>query len=166
MHVVCRDISAASGLLHLATSAGYRESGISISAVATPQEKVLAAIRTTAIRVDVPLASCVGENQTIRPFGLTREYLVNLLKIINDKFEENEQRKKKLLASLKEAHAQHTSTASETKDQRKARKREEGLRLQAAKSEIHRITTQHTMHNEGEQDDILDDMSLDHFVTL
>ena len=119
MHVLCRDISVASRLLHIAVAVGYRESGISVSAVGTPQEKVLAAIRTTAIRADVPLASYDEENQTIRPFGLTRAYLLSLLHIINDKFEENELRKQRLFRSLKEVHVQQTTTASETKDQRK-----------------------------------------------
>ena len=162
MHVLCRDVHGASRLLHIATAAGYRESGISVSAVGTPQEKALVAIRTTAIRADVPLASYDGENQTIRPFGLTREYLLILLQIINDKFEENEQRKQRLLGSLNEVQAQQTTTASETKDQRRTRKREEGLKLQAAKSEIPHNTTR----NEGEGDDILDDTSLDHLLTL
>ena len=161
MHVLCRDVHAASRLLHIATAAGYRESGVSISAVGTPQEKVLVAIRTTAIRTDVPLASYDGENQSIRPFGLTREYLLNLLQIINDKFEKNELRKLNLFTSLNEAHVQQTTTTSETKDERRARKREDGLRLQAAKSEIQHDTTR----NEGERDDILD-MSLDHLITL
>ena len=123
---------------------------------------MLVAIRTTAIRADVPLASYDGENQSIQPFGLTREYLLNLLQITNDKFENNELRKQQLFTSLNELHAQQTTTASETKDQRRARKREEGLKLQAVKSEIQHVTTR----NEGEVDDVLDDMSLDHLVTL
>lgn len=161
MHVLCRDVQAASRLLHIATAAGYRESGISVSSVGTPQEKVLVAIRTTAIRADVPLASYDGENQSIRPFGLTREYFLNLLQIINDKFEKNQLRKQKLLTSLNEVHARQTTTPSETKDQRRARKREEGLKLQATKSEIQHNTT----HNER-GDEILDDMSLEYLVTL
>ena len=162
MHVLCRDVQAASRLLHIATAAGYRESGISVSSVGTPQEKVLVAVRTTAIRADVPLASYDGEYQSIRPFGLTREYFLNLIQIINDKFEKNELRKQKLLTLLNEVHAQQTTTPSETKDQRRARKREEGLKLQATKSKIQHDTT----HNEREGDAILDDMSLDYSVTL
>lgn len=165
MHILCRDLSAASRLLHLATASGYRESGISISAVGTPQEKVLAAIRTTAIRLDVPLACYVGKNGTIRPFGLSREYLVNLFNIINNKFEENELRKLKLFNSLRDLFSTlQSAPSSETKDQRRARKREDGLKLQAAKNQMQ---SNKMSDQESEVKHVLDDnMSLDHLATI
>jgi tRNA wybutosine-synthesizing protein 3 len=165
MHILCRDLSAASRLLHLATASGYRESGISISALGTPQEKVLAAIRTTAIRLDVPLACYFGENGAIRPFGLTREYLVNLFNLINNKFEENELRKLKLFKSLQDSFSiPQSASSNETKDQRRVRKREDGLKLQTAKNQMphNKMSDQES----GAKDVLDDNMSLDHLATI
>jgi tRNA(Phe) wybutosine-synthesizing methylase Tyw3 len=128
-------------LLHCATSVGYRESGMSISGAATPKEKIIVAVRTTAIRLEIPLATC-DVNGRIRPFGLSQEYLNTLVKLVNDKFEENEVRKKSLLASLRLAFEMRESqsmdgiTQTETKDERRIRKRKEGLMLQQAASRI------------------------------
>src|SRR5271155_591261 len=89
-------MAAASLLLHAAAASGYRESGISVSALGSQQEKVLIAIRTTAIRLDVPLAAYHGDTRTVRPLGLTHAYLVSLFNLINDRFNENEKRKQDL----------------------------------------------------------------------
>lgn len=163
MHVLCRDVPAASRLLHIATASGYRESGISISAIGTPQEKVLIAIRTTAIRTDIPLASYDGDTRTVRPFGLTRGYFVNLINLLNDKFSENDLRKQNLFTSLQGSLNTPQSTATnETKDQRRRRKREEGLRLQSAKSQNDVLQDTRS----GGKDVLNDSTSLDHLATI
>jgi hypothetical protein len=114
---------------------------MSISGAATPKEKIIVAVRTTAIRLEIPLATCDG-NGRIRPFGLSQEYLNTLVKLVNGKFEENEVRKQSLLASLrlafkmKESHSMDGITQTETKDERRIRKRKEGLMLQQAASRI------------------------------
>ena len=100
--MLCRNLSAALRLLRVATTSGYRESGISISALNTASEKVLLAIRTTAIRADVPLASYEGNNRIIRPFGLSDGYIASLLRILNEKFDENAFRRGKLFTSIQE----------------------------------------------------------------
>jgi hypothetical protein len=144
-------------LLQCATSVGYRESGLSISGAATPREKIIVAIRTTAIRLDIPLASC-DTNSIIRPFGLTGEYLETLFILVNDKFDENEARKQSLLASLRRAFVSHQTQAvlqqipSETKDQRRIRKRIEGLKLQETSSRV----KENTNEDDEDPDDILD----------
>jgi tRNA wybutosine-synthesizing protein 3 len=104
IHVLCRDLKAASNLLHVAVGAGYRESGISVSALESVQEKVLVAVRTTAIRAEVPLASYSKPHHGVVPFnGVSHAFLACMIHIINDKFEENERRKQKLFLSLKQS---------------------------------------------------------------
>ena len=162
MHVLCRDVSAASRLLHEAVACGYRESGISTSSLGTPHEKVLVAIRTTAIRADIPLATYDIE---IRPLGLTREYLVNLITIINEKFVENNLRRQNLEDNLRRLFDTHeTHFPHETKEERRNRKRLEGLQTQAARKDN---PTELIENNESPGLDILsDDVHLDQLITL
>jgi tRNA wybutosine-synthesizing protein 3 len=135
IHVLCRDISSACTLLGVATQSGYRESGMSISASGTPQEKILVGIRTTAIRVDIPIA--VYDDRVVRPLGLTRGYLNWLFHFLDDKFQENERRKQALFISVQNQFTK-TAPAVESKDDRRIRKRMEGLKLQAqSKRETH-----------------------------
>ena len=103
---------------------------MSISTPATPQEKILVAIRTSAIRLDIPLGSFDVDNQTVRPFGLAKVYLANLLRMVNEKFCENERRKHALFTSLENAFEKPKCSTPETKEERRARKRAEGLSLQ------------------------------------
>ena len=137
MHVLCRNLDAAISLLNAATTSGYRESGISISALSTQQEKVLVAIRTTSIRLDVPIAAYDDEIQCIRPFGLTSEYITNLFNRISEVFSDNEVRKEKLLRSLSQMfRSRRCQISRETKGERHTRKRIEGLKLQAARVQV------------------------------
>jgi len=129
---LCRDIPAACRLLQLATISGYRESGISISSPGTAQEKVLVAIRTSAIRLDIPLAAYNTPKRSIIPFGLTKEYLTSLLKLVNEKFADNESRKIALFAALQADFGKGNELPKESKEERRARKRMEGLKLQEA----------------------------------
>jgi tRNA wybutosine-synthesizing protein 3 len=150
--------------LHHATLNGYRESGISISSTSRPQEKVLVAIRTTAIRLDIPLASYDTSRQTIRPLGLTRAYLLALLHLVNDKFADNELRKQNLFETLQKSFSSSKVTATqETKEERKIRKRRQGLRAQASLQ-----GNKHNTTAETDQDlDILDNTaSFDQLTTL
>jgi tRNA(Phe) wybutosine-synthesizing methylase Tyw3 len=113
---------------------------LSISAAGTPQEKIIAAIRTTAIRLDVPLASFDTITRTVRPFGLNHAYLITLINLVNEKFHENEIRKQKLFNSLQELFSLQGSVV-ETKEERRVRKRMEGLQLQASqKASVKRQT--------------------------
>jgi tRNA(Phe) wybutosine-synthesizing methylase Tyw3 len=127
-------MTAAARLLRAATSTGYRESGMSISGYATPQEKIIVAIRTTSLHLDIPLASYDSETSTVMLLGLTATYLGNLLNLANIKFKENEQRKDSLIAALQSLQEQPVEQVKETKEARRIRKREEGLRLQASSS--------------------------------
>jgi hypothetical protein len=105
---------------------------MSISGYATPQQKVIIAIRTTSLHLDIPLASYDSETNTVIPLGLTATYLYSLLKLANVKFKENERRKVSLMAALQSFQEQPVKQAKETKEARRIRKREEGLRLQAS----------------------------------
>jgi tRNA(Phe) wybutosine-synthesizing methylase Tyw3 len=146
-------MTAASSLLHVATASGYRESGIAISSVAAAQEKIVVAIRTNAIRLDVPLGVYIPQTGCIHLFGLGTEYLHSLIKLVNIKFGENESRKETLVKALQHAFsAIESQSLAETKEERRARKREEGLRLQELKNR-----KQTTHYEEKKNIDALED---------
>lgn len=109
---------------------------MSISGHATPQEKIIVAVRTTSFRLDIPLASYDSESGTINPLSSDTNYLTTLLTLANLKFKENEQRKKSLMTALQSLTEQQTEITKETKEGRRLRKREEGLRLQASTKAI------------------------------
>jgi tRNA wybutosine-synthesizing protein 3 len=146
-------MKAASSLLHVAITSGYRESGIAISGFATAQEKIIVAIRTNAIRLDVPLGIYNPQTRHIHLSGLGAEYLHSLLKLVNVKFGENESRKENLVKALQHAfNATESQSPAETKEERRLRKREEGLRLQELKNQ-----KQATHYEEQKNNDALDD---------
>jgi len=109
---------------------------MSISGHATPQEKIIVAIRTTSFRIDIPLASYNSESGTVKPLGFDNNYLFTLLKLANLKFHENEQRKDSLMTALQSLTEPQAEEVKETKEERRLRKREEGLRLQASSKAI------------------------------
>jgi tRNA wybutosine-synthesizing protein 3 len=128
-------MTAASSLLHVATASGYRESGIAISGAATSQEKIIVAIRTNSIRLDVPLGVYNAQTGYIHTFGLGAEYLHSLLQLVKVKFGENDSRKENLVKALQHAfNATESQSPAETKEEKRLRKREEGLRLQELKN--------------------------------
>lgn len=164
MHVLSRDMSAAAKLLHVVVSCGYRESGISVSGLGSLQEKVLVAIRTTAIRAEIPLASYDSETYEIRPFNLTHEYLVNLISIINEKFVENNLRKEKLQHHLRLLfNIQESISMDETKEERRNRKRLEGLETQATQKNSQSEVVE---HKSQKLDIFSNDVRLDQLITL
>ena len=150
-------------LLHIATASGYRESGIAISAVATPQEKILVAFRTTAIRLDIPLGAYDEQSRHLSLFGLGVEYLRSLLKLVNIKFRENESRKDNLFKALQQSfNTTVLHRPAETKEERRTRKREEGIKLQRRKNQI-----QTTNYDQNENIDALDSyLGLDSIATI
>jgi hypothetical protein len=109
---------------------------MSISGHATPQEKIIVAIRTTSFRLDIPLASYNSESSTINPLGLESNYLRTLLNLANLKFKENEQRKESLLTALQYLKEKQYETTKETKEERRIRKQKEGLKVQASTKAI------------------------------
>ena len=158
-------MSAAAKLLRISVDCGYRESGISATALNTPQEKVIVAIRTTAIRAEIPLASYDVHSARIRPFGLTRQYLVSLLTIINKKFVANGLRKQKLHERLSTVFdTNKAQLPNETKEERRNRKRLEGLRTQAARKE--KQTPLIETHSSPKLDILSDNTHIDQLITL
>jgi tRNA(Phe) wybutosine-synthesizing methylase Tyw3 len=139
----------------MAVASGYRETGVSISALDSQQEKVLVAIRTTAIRMEVPLASYNEEISTVSPFGLTSSFLVSLIKIINCKFDENERRKQKLLQSLQQFfQKQCNQEVKETKQERWERMRAEGLKSKEVATRHHFPPSTETGEAPSEDEDM------------
>jgi tRNA(Phe) wybutosine-synthesizing methylase Tyw3 len=137
---------------------------MSISSATTPQEKVIVAIRTTAIRLDVPLAAYDTETRSLRPFGLGRGYLITLFNLVNAKFRENELRKQALLESLRRSISTESfATLPETKEERRIKKRQEGLKRQAACRKDNDINTA-TERNLAL--DVLDNTLVDHLITI
>jgi tRNA wybutosine-synthesizing protein 3 len=137
---------------------GYRESGISISSTSAPQEKALVAIRTTASRLDIPLAYYDEDKQDIRFLGLTRVYLSNLFGLVNGKFQENDERKQRLINALQKSFTSPRIESTQlTKEERRMKKRLEGLQKQAAGKHVNNVTA--TVDTDINLD-VLDTMSL------
>ena len=146
-------MASACRLLNVATSSGYRESGISVSGLKSLAEKILVAIRTTAIRLDVPLGIRDPERPRIQLFGVTDGFLLSVLGIVNDKFTENRTRKVKLVQTFRHMCIKEQSTKNlETKDERRMRKRAEGLVLQATKT-----NNQHTEQSYQDDESFFED---------
>ncbi|CAI9087185.1 OLC1v1021196C3 [Oldenlandia corymbosa var. corymbosa] len=86
--VECRDVQAASSLVSLAISCGFRESGIT----SVSKKRVIIAIRCS-IRMEVPL----GNTQKVM---VSPEYLDYLIRVANDKMEANKKRTDLLFEAL------------------------------------------------------------------
>ena len=88
IHVQCKSIGDGQDLLQLALEAGYRNSGMIIG-----KKNINVAIRST-IQLDAPIASKGN-------LLVNEDYIKLLIKLSNQKFEENEKRIKRLFDTIK-----------------------------------------------------------------
>ncbi|KAL1525743.1 hypothetical protein AB1Y20_020587 [Prymnesium parvum] len=93
LHILCRDVAAAKRLLHAATSAGFRESGIVLS----NSSKVMLAIRSTANSLELPVATAS------QPALVGDGYLAFLAEYANGKYEANLRKIDAMLSAFREA---------------------------------------------------------------
>ncbi|KAI0971995.1 methyltransferase TYW3-domain-containing protein [Xylaria arbuscula] len=131
LHVSTASLEHAQLLLRCGLQAGFRESG-AINLTATGDEAVtpIVAIRSMGLSLE----SLVG----IQEGGVTRctvsnDYLLSLVRIANERFEENKKRIERFRTTVLEASNPLKKDGTEWEDAqaRRERKREEGLRRKA-----------------------------------
>jgi tRNA wybutosine-synthesizing protein 3 len=122
LHVKCRDLKQAQKLYQVAMNCGFRETGIGINN--------LVAIRIS-IKLDIPIGYLNVESQDV---FVTEEYLNLVTKLSLERFKENEKKLKQLYDAIEVLNTtveQHI----ETKEERRDRKRREGLERQQKQQE-------------------------------
>lgn len=144
LHIDCATLESARKLLAIAASCGYRNSGISLS-----NAKQIVQIRCT-LKLDTPIGFMdVAKNEIKCHISL--EYLQWLIRVCNDKFEENTSRMDLLHRSLQKAFDEERDYVQiESKEERRERKRAAGLEKQRIVEELRR---EESLHKESEEDD-------------
>lgn len=123
LHVKCRDYTTASALYTTAMSCGFRESGIGINNIV--------AIRIS-IKLDIPIGYYDEESDKFVSF-VDENYLKIITQQSLDRFNENEKRLDMLytaIAKMEIKQPPKTTEKQETKEERRERKRMEGLAKQ------------------------------------
>lgn len=126
LHVKCRDFEIASKLYNTAMSCGFRESGIGSNNIV--------AVRIS-IKLDVPIGYLDESTESLKLF-VPEEYLDLIDNMALEKFQENSRKMDELYNKIEQeiinAKKDHMSSEKtmETKDQRRERKRREGLEKQ------------------------------------
>lgn len=126
LHVKCRDFETAARLYNVAMSCGFRESGIG--------SNFIVAIRIN-IKLDVPIGY-VSDTDGALNLICSPEY-INVLDIMTkSKFNENSKKMEQLYAKIENEIISGTTksvaktTTAESKEERRERKRKEGLERQ------------------------------------
>lgn len=101
LHAECADAGLAQHMLSVAREAGFRESGISLG-----RKRVLVQIRTLAMRLEVPLAM---DGQLL----VDETYFQTLIRLANQRLDENLARTNRLWMKLKEAFSRCAVAAQE-----------------------------------------------------
>jgi tRNA wybutosine-synthesizing protein 3 len=123
LHVEAETAEAAHELLGLANVIGYQNSGITPS-----RTRHMLAIRSTH-KLDVPIASVDPSTDRLHLL-VNASYLHVLLRLSNQKFNQNIDRMKNFESAVKSQLL--TKDQLETKEERRERKRREGLERQKA----------------------------------
>lgn len=138
LHVLCASLQHARPLLSAAINAGFRESGVQSLRALEPAsigDGVMVAIRTNGIIFE----SIVGlwdEVQEEAVAIVDEAYLQMCASVVNERFSWNEDRKERLMGELHMAMKREgwsgDAVRAETKEERRERKRREGLERQQA----------------------------------
>lgn len=155
LHIHCASLWHARPLLSAAINAGFRESGVqSLRALDDPSAGVMVAIRTAGLAFETVVG--VVEGQDIRRI-VDEDYLAMCAKIVNERFKWNDARRERLRAEIRRFGArQQVASSWEDEDQRKARKRREGLRRQQQK---HDHAVEQDNSNDQSQDGLSDGLT-------
>lgn len=127
LHIKCRNTDMANKVYQAAMACGFRESGIGTNNIV--------GIRIS-IKLDVPIGY-LSEDGKLKAV-VSEEYLSLITKLADDRFTENFkklQQLEKAMENLKENCSQESKSTPETKEERRDRKRREGLEKQRLKIE-------------------------------
>ncbi|KAK7206665.1 tRNA wybutosine-synthesizing protein [Myxozyma melibiosi] len=121
LHVLCADYAVAMKLLGIALAAGFRESGYNGN---------ILAIRCS-LRIDSPVGFLSPDDEDAVVPLVDDTYLAHLMAMASERFTENKRRTDRLFASIEKSMGLHPDAAKvESKEERRIRKRAEGLRKQ------------------------------------
>jgi tRNA wybutosine-synthesizing protein 3 len=138
LHVLCASLQHAKPLLAAAINAGFRESGVQSLKALEPGyagDGVMVAIRTNGIVYDTVVG--YWDEDDGKPIAvMDSSILVLHARVVNERFQWNEERKKRLLNELHEVIRREgcgeQAGRAETKEERRDRKRKEGMKRQQA----------------------------------
>lgn len=135
LHILCANLHYAKPLLSAAINASFRESGVQSLKALDPSfdgEGVMVAIRTNGIVFESVVGICNPAADTVESI-VSEGYLEMCVSVVNERFQWNEVRKQRLVHELRSAQnraAWSEATAVESKEERRERKRREGLAVQ------------------------------------
>ncbi|KAF1812694.1 hypothetical protein P152DRAFT_507499 [Eremomyces bilateralis CBS 781.70] len=158
LHVLAASLEHAESVTSSALQAGFRESGI---ATLNPQPDgtymPIVAVRSAGLSLD----SIIGfeEPDTGELFTLVDESYLNCIALVSEKrFAENSKRIERFSQGLfrngrlGSNHNAQNQVAAEGQEERRRRKREEGLKRQAES----KFSSRHTAHNDCREDRLID----------
>jgi tRNA wybutosine-synthesizing protein 3 len=136
LHVLCATLDYAKPLLAAAINAGFRESGVQSLKALDPDydgDGVMVAIRTNGIVFESVIGLYNFPSDTAAAV-VSEEYLAMCAGIVQERFRWNELRKARLVheldGALKRMGTGKNAKQTESKDDRRQRKRREGLAIQ------------------------------------
>ena len=149
LHVLCATLQHAKPLLAAAINAGLRESGVqSLKALDDEEHGVMVGIRTMGVGfstvVGVASEWSGGESAEERlqhaevKTLVSEEYLGMCVGVVNEKFEANEERRRRLEGELTRVVEKEGRGEGESKEEKWERKRREGLKRQERQEEENR----------------------------
>ena len=163
LHIHCATLHHARPLLAAAINAGFRESGVQSLRISDPAEAekgVMVAVRTAGLAFDTVVGVVVEEanREEVVQRIVSEEYLTMCVGVVNERFKWNDGRRERFREELRRAMEREglaSGTAAETrgewedKDERRRRKRQEGLARQ-------RINKGNIAENDntGQQDEV------------
>ena len=124
LHAECLSLNAARKLFQIAMESGYRNSGISISGDGE-NTRYMVAVRST-LHLDSPIGYVLNDDPNTLYLHVDECFTSWVLKLIRDKFVQNDERLQKFVSNLKQLD--HEPVHIETKEERWQRKRAEGLK--------------------------------------
>ncbi|KAI0805091.1 methyltransferase TYW3-domain-containing protein [Xylaria sp. FL0064] len=132
LHVLTASLEHAQLLLRCGLQAGFRESGaINLTSTASEAATPIVAIRSMGLSLE----SLIGiQEDGVTKCTVSDDYLLSLLRIANERFEENRKRIERFRTAVLEASKppkKRDGTQWENSKTRRKRKREEGLRRKA-----------------------------------
>ena len=146
LHVLCASLHHAKPLLAAAINAGFRESGVqSLKALDEPEVGVMVAIRTAGVAFTSTVGVAQDGEEAVKRV-VSDDYLKMCVTIVNQRFEANGERKRRLVDALGKA-VQGAAGDTESKEERWRRKRQEGLERQKRRD-------QSTMESSPPYDDL------------
>ncbi|KEF61889.1 uncharacterized protein A1O9_03461 [Exophiala aquamarina CBS 119918] len=132
LHIHCASLGHARPLLSAAINAGFRESGVqSLRVLGDQNSGVMVAIRTAGLAFEtvvgvVENVEGQAQDQEVRRI-VSEDYLAMCATVVNERFKWNDVRRERLRAETRRFIGRQQGEMREDEDERRLRKRREGL---------------------------------------